>query len=328
MKASVTGANGFIGRHLCKKLVKKGYEVKALVRSEHHLKELKELGIDIIICDLANRDSLKGSLEGCQYLFHLANISRWWLKNKNLYNEINVKGTRYILKEALESGVSKVIYTSSVAAIRQPPGVFSREDLEHCGNFESHYEESKFLAERAVLDFYEKTGLSSVILNPGVVIGPEDFKTFGNMLIDFLNNKLEYRVFDNSYVPLVYIDDVVEAHILAAERGKPGEKYIIVGENAKIIDIFETAGRINGKPIPRYQIPCLVLKLLAYIYEFKSMLDGKYPKLAVDAVRAMQLGASASNAKAKRELGIQFTSVESAVDKTIKWYKENGYVKN
>lgn len=327
MKVSVTGATGFIGRHLCKKLVKQGYEVTALVRSEHNLKELKEQGIDIAICDVTNRDSLKGSLVGSQYLFHLANVSRWWLKNKNLYNEVNVKGTQNILSEALESGVCKVIYTSSVAAIRQPPGVISRENLEHCGDFESHYGKSKFLAERTVLDFYKKTGLPSVILNPGVVIGPEDLKTFGKMLIDFLNNKLRFRVFDNSYIPLVYIDDVVEAHILAAEKGEPGEKYIAVGENIKIIDIFKIASRLNGNPIPRHQVPCLVVKLIAYIYEFKSMLDGRYPKLAVDAVRAMQLGASASNEKAVRELGMQFTPVEIALDTTIKWYKESSYVK-
>ena len=124
-------------------------------------------------------------LDGCDTLFHLANISRWWLRDKNKYIDVNVKGTKNLLSEASKSGVSKVVFTSSVAAIRQPHGILSTEDLEHCGNFESLYGRSKYLAEQEVLEFGKNSKLDVVVLNPGVVIGPGDFKTFGKIIIEF-----------------------------------------------------------------------------------------------------------------------------------------------
>lgn len=326
MKVGITGATGFIGRRLCKRLIEKGYDVTALVRDRQKLDDLGIPGIRHIVCDLTDTNSLKGALEGTDYLFHLGNVSRWWLADKKQYYEINVTGTLNILEEALRSKVKKVIYTSSVAAIRQSPGKLSTEELQHCGIFESRYGRSKYLAEQLVLDFCSKSGVHSVILNPGVVTGPGDVKTFGKMLIDFLNRNLKFRIFDNSYVPLVYIDDVVEAHIIAAEKGKCGEKYILVGENARIVDIFKAVSKMTGIPVPKHQMPSFIIKLMAYIYELKAMVDGSYPKLAVDAVRAMQLGASASNEKASREFSIKFMGMEKILANTIEWYINNGYV--
>ena len=326
MKVAITGATGFIGRQLCNRLIEKGYYVTALVRGRQEPDDPEMPGIQYVVCDLTDINSLEGALDGAEYLFHLGNVSRWWLTDKKQYYDINVTGTLNILKEVLRSKVKKVIYTSSVAAIRQPPGKSSTEELQHCGIFESSYGRSKYLAEQLVLDFCNKNCVHSVILNPGVVTGPGDSKTFGKMLIDFLNKDLKYRIFDNSYVPLVYINDVVEAHIIAAEKGKSGEKYILVGENARIADIFESVSRLTGIPVPKHQVPTFIVKLMAYMYEMKAMLDGSYPKLAVDAVRAMQLGASASNEKARTELSINFMPMEQILQNTIEWYVNNGYV--
>jgi len=146
------------------------------------------------------------------------------------------------------------------------------------------------------------------------------------MVIEFLNNRLKFRAFDQSYVPLDYIDDVVDTHIKAIDNCKPGEKYILVSENIKIIDLYKMGNKISGDPIPPFEMPAFIIKIMAYFYELKAMINGGYPKLAVDAVNAMQQGACASNKKAIEELGINFMPIEIALEKTIKWYKDNGHV--
>ncbi len=326
MNIFITGATGFIGRQLTKKLVENKFNVTALVRNRYKAKELTELGVTIHEGDVTDVNSIEGAMRGCDTLFHLANISRWWLRDKSKYIDVNVTGTKNLLKEAKKSGVKKVIFTSSVAAIRQPHGVLAKEDLEHCGEIESSYGKSKYLAEQEVLKFAKTNKMDISVLNPGVVIGPGDFKTFGKMLIEFLNRKLKFRAFDESYVPLVYIDDVVDAHIIAAEKAKSGQKYILVSENLKIIDVYKMAHEITGDPIPSFQMPPFMIKLIAHIMEIKASVTGVSPKLAVDAVNAMEKGASASNIKATDELGIKFMPIREALEKTINWYKENGYV--
>jgi dihydroflavonol-4-reductase len=326
MNVFITGATGFIGKRLTKKLVENKYKVSALVRNKYKAKELTELGVRIHEGDITDVKSIEGVLDGCDTLFHLANVSRWWLRDKNKYIDVNVTGTRNLLLEAYKSGVKKVVFTSSVAAVRQPHGILSTEDLEHCGEFESLYGRSKYLAEQEVLNFCKNSPLDIVILNPGVVIGPGDFKTFGKMLIEFLNRRLRFRAFDSSYVPLVYIDDVVDAHIIAAKKAKPCEKYILVSENIRIIDLYRMGKEITGDPIPPLELPPFVIKAMAYFSELKATITGTSPKLAVDAVNAMQKGASASNEKAIKDLGISFMPIKQALEKTIDWYKQNGYV--
>ena len=326
MNIFITGATGFIGKQLAKKLVENKFNVTALVRNKYKAKKLIELGVKIHQGDITDTKSIEGMLDGCDTLFHLANISRWWLRDKNKYIDVNVKGTKNLLSEASKSGVSKVVFTSSVAAIRQPHGILSTEDLEHCGNFESLYGRSKYLAEQEVLEFGKNSTLDVVVLNPGVVIGPGDFKTFGKILIEFLNRRLKFRAFDQSFVPVVYIDDVVDAHIIAAEKAKPGEKYILVSENIRIIDLYKMIKKITGDPIPPFQIPPFIIKTMAHFSELKAAIKGTSPKIAVDAVNAMQKGASASNKKAISELGIKFLPIKQALEKTIDWYKQNGYV--
>jgi dihydroflavonol-4-reductase len=326
MKVLVTGGTGFIGGHLIKRLLRDGVSVKALIRNSSKAEELKKLGVELTIGDVTDKTSLQGIMKGCDVLYHLGNVSRWWLPDKSLYYKINVEGTKSILIEALKEGVKKVVYTSSLAAIRQPKGEIAKEETEHKGDFESHYGRSKFLAEKEVLKIHREHGLPVVILNPGVVIGPGDLKTFGRTIIEFLNGKLKAILFEESIVPLVYIDDTVEGHILASERGKIGGKYILVGDNAKIGDIFNLIGKIAGVPLPQKRIFPSLIKLIAYISEIKSFFTGKPPRLALDGIRAMEIGAAGSNRKAREELGLNFTPLEEALIRTIDWYRENGYV--
>ncbi len=326
MKVFVTGGTGFIGSHLIKRLLRDGASVKALARDSSNVEGLKKLGVEIIIGDVTDKTSLKGVMKGSDILYHLGNVSRWWLPDKSLYYKINVEGTKNILIEATNEGVKKVVYTSSLAAIRQPKGEIATEEKEHKRDFESHYGRSKFLAEREVHRIYREYGLPVVILNPGVVIGPGDLKTFGRTIIELLNGKLEALLFEDSIVPLVYIDDTVEGHIISAEKGKIGEKYILVGDNIKLGEVFKLINKITGVPLPQKRISPSLIKLIAYISELKSIFTGKPPRLASDAIRAMEIGAIGENRKAREELGLNFTPLEDALRKTIEWYKENGYV--
>jgi dihydroflavonol-4-reductase len=322
----VTGGTGFIGGHLIKRLLLDGASVRALVRDSSKAEELKKLGVEIIIGDVTDKTSIRGIMKGCDAFYHLGNVSRWWLPDKKLYYKINIEGTKNVMIEALKEGVGKVVYTSSLAAIRQPKGEIATEEREHKRDFESHYGRSKFLAERVVLRIHREYGLPVVILNPGVVIGPEDLKTFGRTIIDFLNGRLEAMLFEDSMIPLVYIDDTVEAHIIAEDKGKIGDKYIIVGDNVKMGEVFKLINKITGAPLPERRISPLIIKLIAYASELKSLFTGNPPRLALDAVRAMEVGAIGDNRKAREELGLHFTPLEEALRRTIAWYKENGYV--
>ncbi|HEY7535217.1 MAG TPA: NAD-dependent epimerase/dehydratase family protein, partial [Thermodesulfobacteriota bacterium] len=298
----------------------------ALVRDSSKAEGIKKLGVDTTTGDVTDEASIKGVMKGCDTFYHLGNVSRWWLPDKKLFYKINVEGTKNVMIEALKEGVKKVIYTSSLAAIRQPKGEIATEEKDHKRDFESHYGRSKFLAERDVLKIHREHGLPVVILNPGVVIGPGDLKTFGRTIIELLNGKLKATMFEDSMIPLVYIDDTVEGHIIAAEKGKIGERYILIGENIKLGDVFKLINKITGVQLPEKRISPLTIKFIAYLLELKSLFTGKPPRIAVDGIRAMEIGAMGENRKAREELGLNFTPMEEALRKTIQWYKENGYV--
>lgn len=326
MQIFVTGGTGFIGSHLIKHLLDQGHQVRALARDEAKAHRLGLLGVDTVIGDVRDRDSLRGALSGSQLLFHIGNVSRWWLKDKRDFYRINVEGTKNVMEEAMRDGVERVVYMSSLAAIRQPRGVLSREDLERRHDFESHYARSKYLAEKEVLRMHRQEGLQAVILNPGVVIGPCDLKTFGRMIIDFANRRLAWLPFPETIVPLVYVDDVVEAALAAADRGRVGERYIIVGHNVSIRGAFEILEELTGIPAPKKTLPPMVVRLIAYFMEVKAFFTKRPPKLPIDAVRAMEIGAIGSNDKAVRELGIEFTPLSVAFEKALSWYREKGFI--
>jgi dihydroflavonol-4-reductase len=326
VSAFVTGATGFIGGRLIEALLERGVEVKALARDREKAFALQKLGIETITGDITDRASIKGALKGCDVLYQLGNVASWWLKDKSIYYKVNVDGTKSIMLEALDAGVKKVVYTSSLAAIRQPRGEIATEETRHKRDFESHYGRSKFLAEREILEIHREKGLPVIILNPGVVMGPGDLKTFGRTIIDLLNGRLKVRFFEDSMIPIVYIDDVVKGHILAVEKGRIGDRYILVGDNISIGNLFKLINRIAGAPIPDRQIPPSLIKFIAHCLEVRSFFTGRPPKFAVDGLKAMEVGAAGSSNKAKRELGLSFTPLEEGFKKTIDWYKTSGYI--
>tara|TARA_B100000700_G_scaffold331358_1_gene463457 strand:- start:4404 stop:5384 length:981 start_codon:yes stop_codon:yes gene_type:complete len=326
MNILVTGATGYIGPFLIDRLKQDGHNVTILVRKQEDFSTLTSKGFKCILGDLVNKESLKGIFNNIDILYHLANIASWWLPRKQDYYDINVGGTINLLDEARQSKLIKIIYTSSVAAIRQPYGDIATEDSLHQGDFESDYSKSKYLVE-VEIDKYKKLGLPIVTLNPGVVTGPNDFKTFGKTVIAISNGKMNSKFFPNSYIPLVYIDDVINLMIKAINI-ENGKKYIVVGENIKIGDVFDKICKIMNKDKINKVTPELYLYFLAYFSELISFFTRKKPFLAIDGLKAIKIGAIASNEKSIKELGFNYHTAEEILAKSIEWYKKNNYINN
>ncbi len=324
--AFVTGASGFIGSHLTKRLLADGIRVAALVRDAAKGRRLEGMGARLVVGDVTDPASYREALGEADVLYHLAGLSRWWTRRRKDYYTVNVTATRRIMEIALDCGIPRVVHMSSLATIRQPGGVLTTESMERRDDFESHYARSKYEGEMEVLRLHAERGLQAVVVNPGVVIGPCDLKTFGRLIIDYANGRLEAVPFPDTIVPLVYIDDVVESLLAASVRGRPGERYIVVGDNITIRDVMRMLEELTGVPPPPRDASPLLLKAAALIGEAVAALGGPRPRLPLDAVRAMEIGAAGSSEKATTELGIAFTPLREALRRTLKWYYARGYI--
>ena len=321
MNILVTGATGYIGPFLVEKLKNMNHNVTILVRKEKDFKTLKRNGFNCVLGDITKKESLKGIFKDIEILFHLANIASWWLPNNQTYYDVNVEGTINLFEEAKKSSLTKIIHVSSIAAIRQPEGIIADEESIHQGDFESHYSKSKYLIEKKVLTYIDE-GLPIVILNPGVVTGPNDTKTFGKTVLGIANGKIKAKFCPDSYIPLVYIDDVIEVMIKSIEI-KSGSKYIIVGENIKIGDVFDKVCDLTNKKRITKVTPYWLLLLSSYISEVVSFFARKRPALPIDGLKAIRIGAQASSKKSIKELDVQYNDGEQTLTKLINWLNKN-----
>lgn len=318
----VTGATGFVGGALVKELIRRGNSVRALVRETSNTTNLKALGVELIYGDITDKDSVVAALVGCSNLYHVASIFEWWLPDRRLYYQVNVDGTKNILEAALEAKVSRVVYTSTAETIGEIKGKKKTENTQHRGYHLSDYAKSKYLAEQEALNFCKK-GLPLVCVNPTTVYGPGNFKDSGKSIIDFLKGRLGGQF--GSYMSFVYIDDVVNGHILAMEKGRAGERYILAGdEDILIRDWWNLIAELSGvHKIPK-EIPGWQVMVLAFAFEILSALTKKPPMISRDNTRLCSYGLRADNAKAKTELGMTFTPLREGFSRTIRWYRENG----
>ena len=326
MNILVTGATGYIGPFLVDRLKEMNHNVTILVRKENDFEELKAKGFNCVIGDITNKESLVGIFQDIEVLFHLANIASWWLPNNQTYYDVNVNGTINLFEESKKFSLKKIIHISSIAAIRQPEGFIANEESIHQGDFESHYSRSKYLVEKEV-DNYIKEGLPIVILNPGVVTGPNDNKTFGKTVLGIANGKIKAKFFPDSFIPLVYIDDVIEVMIKSIDL-KNGSKYIVVGENIKIGDVFDKVCNLTNQKNISKITPEWLLLLISYWSEFKSFFTNKRPSLPIDGLKAIKIGAQASSKKSSKELGIKYNDGEQILIKLIDWLNKNNLINN
>lgn len=328
MKAFVTGATGFIGASIARELLKDGCEVRALVRHGSDRRNLAGLDIEIWEGDLSDRDGLLRGITGCQTLFHAAADYRLWTRTPATMYEANVGGTGNILSAALTAGLEKVVYTSSVGTLGNP-GDGTPGDERTPVSFDQmvgDYKKSKFLAERAAESFLAK-GLPLVIVNPSTPVGPMDIKPTptGKIIVDFLNGKMPAYL--NTGLNLMDVQTCARGHILAAQRGKIGEKYILGCENLTLARIFALLSEITGLKAPRVRLPYYPILLAAYANQALSALTGKEPLIPLAGVQMAKKFMYFDQSKAVAELGLPLTPVKGSLERAVEWFRSQGYAK-
>jgi dihydroflavonol-4-reductase len=328
MKAFVTGATGFIGASLVRELIRDGVSVKALARPGSDRRNLDGLDLEICDGDLLDPDSLARGLTGCNTLFHAAADYRLWTREPATMYRINVEGTRNILAKALDAGVSRVVYTSSVGTLGNPgdgtPGTETTPVT--LAEMVGDYKKSKFMAEREAEGFIAK-GLPLVIVNPSTPVGPLDIKPTptGKIIVDFLNGKMPAYL--DTGLNLIDVADCARGHILAAKVGKTGEKYILGNENLTLRDIFGILSELTGIPAPRVRLPYTPILAAAYLNEGIARLTGREPLIPLAGVQMARKIMFFDAAKAVRELGLPQRPVRDALGDAVSWFRSNGYAK-
>jgi len=318
----VTGASGFLGWHVAKLLTQQGHRVRALCRPTS---QLRELDVERFTGDLRDADSLTRAVEGCERVYHVAADYRLWSKNPNDLYEANVEGTRNLLDAAIRAGVERIVYTSTVGCIGMPPGEQGDENSPvSIEDMTGHYKRSKWLAEQVALEKAQADGAPIVIVNPTAPIGDHDWKPTptGKIIVDFLANRLP--AFVDTGLNLVDARDVAQGHILAADQGKPGERYILGCEDLTLEQILQRLAKIANKPAPKLKLPYMLAYAAGVISTGFANITGKEPMAPLEGVRMARKKMFVTHAKATRELGFQPGSVDTALERAIQWFQESG----
>jgi dihydroflavonol-4-reductase len=319
----VTGASGFLGWQVARKLVCRGWKVRALLRPGSRIGELE---VETVRGDLRERESLERAVAGCSAVFHVAADYRLWARNSGGIYRSNVDGTRNMLEAARRAGVDRFVYTSTVGCIGIPADGIGDEAMPVALNdMRGAYKRSKFLAEEAAIEF-AKSGLPVVIVNPTAPVGDHDVKPTptGKIVVDFLSRAMPAYL--ETGLNIVDAADVAEGHVLAYERGRPGERYILGCENLTLQDIFAALERISGVPAPKVRIPYALAFAAGVASTGWAYVTGSEPRAPLDGVRMARKKMWVSHAKAVRELGFAPAPAEVALTKAVEWFRTNGYV--
>ena len=327
MRVFITGATGFVGAHVARKYAAEGASLRLLTRKTSRLEALAGLNAETVVGDLREPSSLRSALEGCDALVHVAADYRLWVRDPQEMYAANVDGTRELLKMAREAEVQRVVYTSSVATMGfRSDGTIVNEDTPvGLDDMIGHYKRSKFLGEQEAIKAAQ-AGQHVMILNPTTPIGPGDAKPTptGRIIVDFLNRK--FPAYVDTGLNLVDVDEVARMHVVALERGTPGERYILGGENLTLKQILDRMSAITGLPSPKTKVPHAVAMAFAFFDEtITGRLRGKEPRATVEAVRMGKKMMFASSAKAERDLGFKVLPIYNALRAAIDWFVEHGY---
>jgi len=327
MAVLITGATGFLGSHIARKLVEKGEDVKILLRKTSRTENIENIKAERVYGDVTDLQSLENAIKGCDALYHIAGFVSFRKKDHQKMQDINVGGTVNAMKAALNAGVSKVVYTSSVAAIGvNPDGGIANEETEFTLESEGiPYLNTKYHGEKESLKFV-KQGLPLVIVNPSVVIGPGDIYLSSTAFIQWYCKK-KFPGYMDGTMNIVDVEDVAEGHLLAAEKGKIGERYILGNTDLTINELFDMLKRITGIPRPKLKIPYTFALITAYLVErVLGFAFPNYSTMDVDSVKLSKYKWFVDSSKAEKELGYKKSNIEDSVRKTVDWFKENGYL--
>jgi dihydroflavonol-4-reductase len=334
MKCFVTGGSGFIGANLVHQLASRGHAVKALLRPESDVRGLAGADFERVKGDVSDRKVLESAMRGCDWCFHVAASYHLWLRDYQPMYAANVAGTRNVIEAAAAAGVSRIVYTSTVGCIGLPKlinGSLTATDESAPVSeqqMSNHYKLSKWQAEQVARELAAK-GLPIVIVNPSAPVGPRDVKPTptGKVIVDFLNRQMPAYL--DTGLNWVHVRDVAIGHILAAEKGRIGERYILGNAegNWSMKDAFAVLQAVTGMPAPKMQVPYLVALTAAHVDETISRFTGKPPKAPLAGVRMAKYKMFFNPAKAIRELGLPQTSAKQALTDAVEWFRVNGYVK-
>jgi dihydroflavonol-4-reductase len=319
----VTGATGFIGWHVARRVLARGAKVRALVRPAS---KVRELDVEVVTGDLRDPESLRRAVAGCGVVFHVAADYRLWAKEPSELYRSNVEGTQNVLTAAREAGVERVVYTSTVGCIGIPDDRPGDEDvMVSLQNMTGAYKRSKFQAEQVALSFAQD-GFPVVIVNPTAPIGDHDFKPTptGKIVVDFLKGAMP--AFVDTGLNLVDVQDTAEGHVLACERGRIGERYILGCENLTLRQILARLAAVSGGLAPRWRIPHAVAYMAGLASTGWANLTGHEPRVPLDAVKMARKKVFVSLDKAKRELGFNPEPIDGALKRAVDWFRANGYV--
>lgn len=326
MKALVTGATGFVGGAVARALVQAGTDVRVLARPESDLQNLRDLPVERVAGDLRDPASLRGALTGCRQLYHVAAHYALWAKYPSIFYEINVTGTRNLLEAAREAGIERTVYCSTIGAIGLPPGggLGTEETPVSLDQMAGHYKRSKYLAEQEVLRL-AREGLPVVIVNPSAPVGPGDVKPTptGQVIVDFMKGRMP--AFIETGMNIVDVDDVASGHLLAMQKGRQGERYILGCKNLMLREVFEILSKLTGIKAPSIKLPRLAILPLAYANQWIANLTGQPPRIPLEGVRMAKYKMHYDCSKAIKELGLPQTPPEIALEKAVRWFREHKY---
>ena len=325
-KVLITGASGFVGANLTRLLLSKGYKIRLLIRKSSNPGNFKDLGVEVVVGDLLDRDSLQRAVKNCKFVFHVAADYRLWSKNPNEIYDNNVNGTKNLLEACDSAGVTRVVYTSSVATIGKPKSgcIGTENDLATLEEIVGHYKRSKFLAEQWVLKIAQK-GFPVVVVNPSTPVGLYDIKPTptGKIIVDFLNRKMPAYL--QTGLNFVDVSDVAYGHYLALKHGTVGNRYILGGENLYLREFLVRLGKIINRPAPSIRIPWAFAYMLAGVGSLQSFLTQKEPFVPMEGVLMAKRVMFFDSSKAKKKLGYRSKPIDQSLRKAIGWFSAHGY---
>jgi dihydroflavonol-4-reductase len=324
-RAFLTGGSGVVGRALVERLGERGYELVALARSDDARAALERRGARVVRGDLFDGEALVRGMDGCETVFHVAGVNSLCLEDPTPMLRANVDGPPAVVRAAARAGVRRVVHTSSAATIGEPEGSLGREDTPHRGWYLSVYERSKTDGERAVLEAARAEGVEVVCVNPSSVQGPGRAGGTARLLLAFLDGRL--KLFVDTNVCIVDIRDCADGHILAAERGVPGERYILNGMNLSVADALRLAADVAGVERRPRLVPRPLAKGAAAVVERAFRLLRRRPPVCGEMVRTLIHGHRYDGSRAERELGLRYTDPRDTVRRTVEWAREAGLLR-
>jgi len=326
MKVLLTGATGFVGGAVARALVHRGIEVRVMARAGADLQNLQGLTVERVEGDLRDQDSLRHALTGCQQLYHIAAHYSLWAKDPSIFYDVNVTGTKTLLEAAREVGTERIVYCSTIGAIGIPPegGLGTEETPVVFEQMAGHYKRSKYLAEQEVLKL-AKAGLPVVIVNPSAPVGIGDVKPTptGQVIVDFMKGRMPAYI--ETGMNIVDVDDVAIGHLLAMEKGRVGERYILGSANLMLREVFEILSRLTGINAPSIKLPRLAILPLAYLNLWMANITGHPPRIPLEGVKMAKYKMHYDCSKAIRELGFPQTPPEVALEKAVRWFRDHHY---